>query len=88
MSPATGGADRAPPGERERAEALLHAAIECAGRQGARTIELRALTALARLCRRGARARQVRTRLVELLACFSEGFETADLQEPRRLVAR
>jgi tetratricopeptide (TPR) repeat protein len=83
-----GSADRAPPGARERAEALLHAAIECAGRQGSRTLELRALTALARLCRRGARARQVRTRLVELLACFSEGFETADLQEPRRLVAR
>jgi adenylate cyclase len=83
-----GDADRALSDARERAEALLYAASECASRQGARTLELRAMTSLARLGRRGAKARQVRARLAELLARFSEGFDTADLQEPRRLVAR
>ena len=82
-----GGADGAPSDARERAEALLHTAIECASRQGARTLELRAMTALARVCGRGAKGRQARARLADLLASFTEGFDTADLQEARRLVA-
>jgi DNA-binding winged helix-turn-helix (wHTH) protein/predicted ATPase len=82
-----GGAHRAPSSARERAEALLHTAIECASHQGARTLELRAMTALARLCGRGAKGRQARARLAELLASFTEGFDTADLQEARQLIA-
>ncbi len=83
-----GGADGAPSDARDRAEALLHTAIECARRQGARTLELRATTALARLCGRGAEGRQARARLADLLASFTEGFDTADVREARRLVAR
>jgi predicted ATPase len=81
-----GGAHGAPPEARERAEALLRTAIECASGQGSRTLELRAMTALARLCRRGAKGGALRARLAELLSCFSEGFGTADLQEARRLI--
>jgi predicted ATPase len=82
-----GGAGGVPSDARERAEARLHTAIECARRQGARTLELRAATALARLCGRGAKGRQARARLADLLAGFTEGFDTPDLQEARRLVA-
>ena len=77
----------APSDARARAEALLHTAVECASRQGARTLELRAMTALARVCGRGVKGRQVRSRLADLLASFTEGFDTADLQEARRQVA-
>ena len=82
-----GGADGAPSDARASAEALLHTAIECASRQGARTLELRATTALARVCGRGAKGRQTRARLADLLASFTEGFDTTDLQEARRLAA-
>ncbi len=83
-----GGDDAAPSDARARAEALLHTAIECAHRQGALTLELRAMTSLARVCGRGAKGRQVRARLAGLLACFTEGFDTIDLRDARRLGAR
>jgi adenylate cyclase len=82
-----GGADAAPPDACERAEALLHTAIDCANRQGARTLELRATTTLVRLYGRRTKGREARARLADLLASFTEGFDTADLQEARRLVA-
>jgi predicted ATPase len=83
-----GGARSAPAKVRERAAQLLHEAIECARRQGARTLELRAATTLARLRGRGAKGRQARARLAELLASFVEGFDTADLQDAQRLLGR
>jgi adenylate cyclase len=79
-------ADAVPPAARETAEALLHRAIDCAHRQGARTLELRATTSLARLHRSRSSGREARARLADLLACFTEGFDTADLQEARQLV--
>ena len=57
-----------------------------ASRQGARTLELRAVTALARVCGRGAKARQARSRLADLLASFTEGFDTADLKDAKALL--
>jgi predicted ATPase len=82
----TGGVDEARADTRERADTLLNTAIACARRQEARTLELRAATVLARLGGRGVRGKQARTQLSELLAGFTEGLETADLQEARRLV--
>jgi predicted ATPase len=76
-----GGADDAPSEARARAEALLHTAIACASIQGARTLELRTTTALARVCGRGPKGKQARSRLADLRACFTEGFDTADLKE-------
>ncbi|HEV7731251.1 MAG TPA: hypothetical protein VGR62_03770, partial [Candidatus Binatia bacterium] len=64
----------------ERAEAQLRTAIECAIRQGARTLELRATTSLARI------RDDMRPPLANLLASFAEGFATADLQEPEALL--
>jgi len=45
------------------------------------------MTALARVSGRGAKGRHARSRLADLLASFTEGFDTADLQEARQLVA-
>lgn len=83
---AEAGAHGTPSDARERAEALLRTAIECASRQGARTLELRTMTALARVAGRGAKGGHVRGRLAELLATFTEGFDTLDLQEARRVI--
>jgi tetratricopeptide (TPR) repeat protein len=73
-------------GDREQAETSLRAAADCARRQGARTLELRAVTSLARLVAGDEQARQARERLAVLLAGFDEGFGTPDLDEARRLV--
>jgi hypothetical protein len=51
-------------------------------------LELRATTALAHLRGRGANGRQARAKLAELLDSFTEGFDTADLKDARRLLAR
>jgi DNA-binding winged helix-turn-helix (wHTH) protein/predicted ATPase/type II secretory pathway predicted ATPase ExeA len=79
--------ESAPPAAREKAEALLDAAIDCAQRQGARTLELRATTSLVRLGGHRTARREARDRLADLLATFTEGFDTADLREASQLVA-
>ncbi len=83
----SGAAERPPRSVRERVEASLHAAIACARDQGARTLELRATTMLARLGGRGDKARALRAQLGDLLAAFGEGGDTADVAEARRLIA-
>ena len=82
-----GGVEKAPARARKQAEALLHEAVACANRQGARTLELRAATSLARLCPPGALRTQARARLGDLLAWFTEGLDTADLREARALLS-
>jgi tetratricopeptide (TPR) repeat protein len=81
-----GGLDQAAPEARALADALVDVAIDCATRQGARTLELRAVTILGRRAKRGAKSRQVRARLAGLLTSFNEGFDTPDLVDARRLV--
>ncbi len=83
-----GGADGAASEARERAEERLRAAIACASRQGARTLELRATTSLARIRGRGAKGRRTRAQLSELVESFTEGFHTPDLAEARDLLRR
>jgi predicted ATPase len=82
-----GGVARAPAKARARADASLHAAVECAQRQGSRTMELRITTTLARLRGHGATARATRARLADLVAGFTEGAGTADVADARRLLA-
>src|SRR5262249_41519133 len=66
-----GGADRVSAAAAlGRAEALLETAIECAGRQGARTFELRATTTPARLRGRREPGARGRARLAEPLGGF------------------
>ena len=79
-----GGVEKAPARARERVEKLLRSAIECARRQGARTPELRAATALARSSMRGEKVDRAYAALRELLGSFTEGFDTEDLKDARR----
>jgi len=77
-----GGTDAAAP-----AEACLHRALAVARRQGAKSHELRAGTSLARLWREQGRQREARRLLAPIYDWFTEGFDTPDLQEARRLLA-
>jgi predicted ATPase/class 3 adenylate cyclase len=70
------------PGNEEEAEKCFREALEVARRQGARSLELRAATSLARH-RRGEESLRL---LKELYGWFTEGFDTADLREARALL--
>jgi predicted ATPase len=61
-------------------------AIEIARRQSARSWELRATMSLARLLRDTGRRDEARTMLAEIYNWFTEGFNTADLIEAKRLL--
>jgi adenylate cyclase len=73
-------------GDETGAEASLQVAIEVARRQRAKSWELRATTSLARLWREQGRADEARQMLAEIYGWFSEGFDTADLQEAKALL--
>jgi predicted ATPase len=68
-------------------EAWLQRALDVARRQQAKSLELRAAMSLARLWQQQGK----RTEAYELLApvynWFTEGFDTADLQEAKALLA-
>jgi predicted ATPase len=70
----------------QEAETWLQRALDVARRQQAKSLELRAVMSLARLWQRQDR----RTEAYELLApvynWFTEGFDTADLQEAKALL--
>jgi predicted ATPase/DNA-binding winged helix-turn-helix (wHTH) protein len=68
------------------AEAKLLQSLEVARRQETLSWELRTATSLARLWRDGGRASEGRDLLAATLGRFTEGFETADLVEARRLL--
>jgi predicted ATPase/class 3 adenylate cyclase len=72
------------PGNEEEAMALFHDALEVARSQGARSLELRAATSLARHL---GDERSVRL-LEELYQWFTEGFDTADLRDARTVLDR
>ncbi|SDC68317.1 Double zinc ribbon [Variovorax sp. CF079] len=68
-------------------EACFLQAITIARRQGARSLELRAVMALSRLWRQQGKSAEARQMLAESYGWFTEGFDTADLQEARSLLA-
>jgi predicted ATPase len=70
-------------GSQDKATASLRLALEVARRQESRSLELRAALDLARV----EHAADVPRVLDELYARFSEGFDTSDLIEARRLLA-
>jgi hypothetical protein len=74
-------------GETDRAETLLAQACDEAGRAGARMIQLRAATRLARLAATSGRRGGLEP-LPTLYATFTEGLETPDLLEARAVLAR
>ena len=71
------------PGE---AEACFQQALGVARRQQAKSLELRAAMSLARLWQGQGKHTEAHQRLAEVYGWFTEGFDTADLQEARALL--
>jgi TOMM system kinase/cyclase fusion protein len=69
------------------AEACFLKAIEIARRQQAKSLELRAVMSLARLWQQQGKKEEARQMLAEIYNWFTEGFDTADLQEAKALLA-
>jgi tetratricopeptide (TPR) repeat protein len=74
------------PGFETEAEATLRQALEVARSQKSKFLELRAAMSLTRLLWQQGRAVEGRALLAECYAWFTEGFDTADLQEARGLL--
>jgi predicted ATPase len=68
-------------------EAAFHQASEIARSQAAKSFELRATLSLCRLWQRQGRQAEAHERLAELYGWFTEGFDTADLQAAKALLA-
>jgi len=68
------------------AEACLQRALALARRQQAKSLELRAAMSLSRLWQRQGQRDAARDLLAPLYGWFTEGFDTADLQEARALL--
>ncbi len=75
-----------PKGKRQKAaEACFYQAFAVARRQQARSLELRAVMSLSRLWQQQARRAEAYHLLAEIYGWFTEGFDTADLQEAKAL---
>jgi class 3 adenylate cyclase/predicted ATPase/DNA-binding winged helix-turn-helix (wHTH) protein len=71
---------------RAEAEACFRQAIDIAHRQSARLLELRAIMSLSRLRYTQGKTQEARQQLAEIYGWFTEGFDTADLQEAKALL--
>jgi DNA-binding winged helix-turn-helix (wHTH) protein/tetratricopeptide (TPR) repeat protein len=69
------------------AEACFRRALEIAGRQGARSLELRAAMSLGRLLVEGGQREEARRTVEERYRWFTEGFDTPDLKRAAALLA-
>jgi predicted ATPase len=70
----------------EEAETCLQQALDIARRQQAKSLELRAAMSLSRLWQRWGKRAAAHQMLAEIYGWFTEGFDTADLQEARALL--
>jgi adenylate cyclase len=68
------------------AEACFRQAIDHSRRQGAKSLELRAVTSLSRLSLQQGKKEEGRQMLAAIYGWFREGFDTADLREARALL--
>ena len=68
-------------------EACFHRALDIARQQHAKSFELRAAMSLARLWQRQGKRQEAYDLLAPIYGWFTEGFDTADLQEARVLLA-
>ena len=73
-------------GQDTEAEACFRQALDIARRQQAKSWELRAAMSLARLWQRQGKRDAARQVLTEVYGWFTEGFDTADLQEAKALL--
>jgi predicted ATPase len=70
----------------DQAEACFHQALDIARRQQAKSWELRAAMSLSRLWQRQGKCSAARDLLAPIYGWFTEGFDTADLQEAKALL--
>ena len=68
------------------AEGCLRQALAVASRQQAKMLELRVATRLGRLWQQQGKRAEARELLASIYGWFTEGFDTADLQEARALL--
>ena len=73
--------------ETAQAAACFHQALDVARQQQAKSLELRAAMSLARLWQRQGKRAEARELLAPIYGWFTEGFDTADLQEAGALLA-
>ncbi len=71
-----------------QAEACFRQALDIAQRQQAKSWELRAAMSLARLWKKQSKRAEARALLAEVYNWFTEGFNTADLQEAKVLLEK
>jgi len=74
------------PNPQAEAKACFLKAIEIARKQQAKSLELRATVSLARLWQQQDKKKEARQMLAEIYGWFTEGFDTADLQEAKALL--
>jgi predicted ATPase len=77
---------RQPGTPQAEAETWLQRALDVARRQEAKFLELRAAMSLARLWQQQGKRHEARELLAPVYGWFTEGFDTADLQEVKALL--
>jgi predicted ATPase len=77
---------RQPGTPQAEAEACFQRALDVAHHQQAKSLELRAAMSLSRLWQRQGKQGEARELLGPIYGWFSEGFDTADLQEAKALL--
>jgi predicted ATPase len=77
---------RQPGASQAEAEAWVQRALDVARRQEAKSLELRAAMSLARLWQQQGKRQDAYDLLAPVYGWFTEGFDTADLQEARALL--
>ena len=73
-------------GSGDEAETCFRQALDVARRQQAKSLELRAAMSLSRLWQHQGKRAEARELLAEIYGWFTEGFDTADLQEAKALL--
>jgi predicted ATPase len=68
------------------AESCFHHALDSARRQQAKWLELRTAVSLSRLWQQQGKCEQASQLLAPIYSWFTEGFDTADLQEAKALL--
>jgi adenylate cyclase len=70
----------------QEAEGCFLKAIDIARQQQAKSLELQAVMSLARLWQQQGKKAEARQMLADIYSWFTEGFDTADLQEAKTLL--
>ena len=68
------------------AETCFQEAMNVSRQQGAKSLELRAVTSLSRLWQQQGKKEEARQMLAKIYGWFTEGFDTADLKEAKALL--